>query len=86
MVGSRAEYLAQFAGATTQRIVGEASPFYLYSRTAGREIRAFCPDAFIVIMVRNPRETLRAARDALYRDAARGRLPVENAHARDTGR
>jgi hypothetical protein len=54
MVGSRAEYLAQFAGATTQRIVGEASPFYLYSRTAAREICAFCPDAFIVIMVRNP--------------------------------
>jgi Sulfotransferase family len=48
------EYLAFFAQATTQRRVGEGSPWYLYSTQAASEIKAFSPSARILIMLRNP--------------------------------
>lgn len=47
-------YLSLFARVTTQRRVGESTPFYLYSERAAREIRAFNPVARIIIMLRNP--------------------------------
>lgn len=50
------QYLALFSGAGEQRIVGEASPNYLQSKTAPEEISRFAPDARIVIMLRDPVE------------------------------
>ena len=50
-------YRALFAGATQPRR-GEASVWYLYSRTAAAEIHAFSPDAKIIVMLRNPAEML----------------------------
>ncbi len=50
-------YLALFQGATEPRL-GEASVWYLYSRTAAREIYTFNPDAKIIVMLRNPVEML----------------------------
>lgn len=47
-------YLALFEGATTQRRIGESTPFYLYSERAAQEIKNFDPAARIVIMLRNP--------------------------------
>jgi hypothetical protein len=47
-------YLSLFSGVTTQRRVGESTPFYLYSERAAQEIRAFDPAARIIIMLRNP--------------------------------
>ncbi|CAN5169833.1 sulfotransferase [soil metagenome] len=35
---------------------GEASTWYLYSARAAQEIRAYCPDARIIAMLRNPIE------------------------------
>ena len=49
-----AHYLAHFAGWSGEAVAGEASVWYLYSRTAAAEIRAFSPDARIIIMLRNP--------------------------------
>ena len=48
------DYLALFAPAEHERLRGEASVWYLYSRTAPGEIKAFCPAAKIIIMLRNP--------------------------------
>ncbi len=51
-------YLELFSGATTQKRLGEASVWYLYSRTAAQEIYDFNPDAQIVVMLRNPADML----------------------------
>lgn len=52
-----AAYLALFKGATEPRL-GEASVWYLYSRSAAQEIHAFNPNAKIVVMLRNPVDML----------------------------
>ena len=57
-IESEAEYLALFDGATHQRRIGEASPHYLYSKTAAQEIHQFNPAAKIIIMLRSPVDAL----------------------------
>jgi hypothetical protein len=47
-------YLAHFEPARDQKRVGESSVWYLYSRRAAGEIKAFCAEAAILIMLRNP--------------------------------
>ncbi|HUG49085.1 MAG TPA: sulfotransferase [Candidatus Limnocylindria bacterium] len=54
------EYLALFAGARPDQRAGEASPWYLYSLTAAREIRDFSPEAQIIVMLRNPVDVMHA--------------------------
>ncbi len=54
----RAAYMALFEGATTEKRLGEASVWYLYSKEAAREIKAFNPEADIIIMLRNPVEMM----------------------------
>jgi hypothetical protein len=51
---TQAEYLAYFAPANRERRLGEGSVWYLYSRQAATELKAFCPTAWIIIMLRNP--------------------------------
>ncbi len=48
------EYEALFAGAATEKAIGEASPGYLRSHTAAERIRQTIPDARIVISLRDP--------------------------------
>lgn len=48
------QYLALYAGMKDEKRAGEASVMYLSSRKAAEEIHAFCPDALIIIMLRNP--------------------------------
>lgn len=50
------DYLGLFEGAGEAAVVGEASAWYMYSEAAAANIRAFAPDARIIIMVRNPLE------------------------------
>lgn len=57
-VENEADYLGLFAPARPGQLVGEASVWYLMSTQAAREIRARCPDARIIIMLRNPVEML----------------------------
>ena len=47
-------YLSLFRPGRNKRRRGEASVWYLYSKTAAAEIKAFSPDARIIIMLRNP--------------------------------
>src|SRR5687767_1010670 len=48
------EYLSLFREAGSAKWIGEASTWYLYSDKAREGIKAFCPDARIIIMLRNP--------------------------------
>ena len=47
-------YLSFYKDAPAGKRAGESSTWPLYSRTAAREIKEFCPDAQILIMLRNP--------------------------------
>jgi hypothetical protein len=51
-------YLDAFGAAGEKRLLGEASVFYLSSEHAGARIKAFAPDARILIHVRNPSDFL----------------------------
>lgn len=51
-------YLALFEEGRDCRYLGEGTVWYLYSRTAAEEIKAFNPDAKILIMLRNPVDAL----------------------------
>jgi len=48
------EYRSHFQGAGAAEAAGEASVWYLYSATAAEEIRAYRPDARIIVMLREP--------------------------------
>jgi hypothetical protein len=53
-----AEYLKLFEASGSARIVGEASPRYLFSKVAARRIRDFNPNSKIIILLRNQEEYL----------------------------
>src|SRR5438034_3527344 len=52
------EYLDFFKEGEHKYIVGESSVWYLYSKNAAAEIKAFSPGAKIIIMLRNPVDML----------------------------
>lgn len=51
-------YLGLFAGQPHKARLGEASPWYLYSKSAAAQIRSFCGLARIIIMLRDPVEMM----------------------------
>ena len=53
-VTSEPDYAALFADAGGERIAGEASPWYLYSRTAVPAILDRNPDARFIVLLRDP--------------------------------
>ena len=55
---SEAEYRARFEAAPAGAVLGDASVGYLSSERAAEEIHAFCPDARIVIALRNPLDAI----------------------------
>jgi hypothetical protein len=59
------DYLAHFEGIAEQKIAGESSVLYLKSASAPTEIRDFCPDARIIIMLRHPVELMHALHSQL---------------------
>jgi ATP-binding cassette, subfamily B, bacterial len=54
------EYLSWFEAARPEQRVGEASPWYLWSRTAASRIAEVRPDARIVAILREPASLLRS--------------------------
>lgn len=50
------EYLELFSGATTEKILLEASVWYLYGKNSIRKIKDFSSDAKIILMLRRPDE------------------------------
>ena len=59
-LAERAAYLQLFAGARTEKRVGEASVWYLYAPQTAVALHEFCPHAQIIIMLRNPCDMLHA--------------------------
>jgi len=51
-INSTEDYLALFDRARNERVLGDASVFYLYSKLAASEIHAFNPSSKILIFVR----------------------------------
>jgi hypothetical protein len=64
---NRDTYLELFSGARNERIVGESSTNYLYSRVAAREIANFNPDAKILMFLREPVDFLCSYQKQLVR-------------------
>ncbi len=52
------DYLSLFDTSEKYKIYGEASPIYIYSKIAAKEIASFNPNAKIIILLRNPIEFL----------------------------
>ncbi len=52
------EYLDCFSEARNEKMVGEKSTWYLYSKRAAAEIKQLCPHAKIIIQLRNPVDML----------------------------
>jgi hypothetical protein len=52
------EYVSYFSPGKCHKVVGESSPQYLYSLNAAKEIFEFNPKSKIIIMLRNPMDTL----------------------------
>ncbi len=48
------EYLRLFENARDHQCIGEATPSYLHSRTAAKEIQKFNPDMRVIVSLRNP--------------------------------
>lgn len=55
---SEEEYQSAFKDASDKKIRGEASVWYLYSKTAAKEIKEYSQAAKILIMLRDPIEVL----------------------------
>jgi hypothetical protein len=62
---TEAEYLALFRQAADTQRAGEASPWYLYSRSAPTEIREFAPNAHAIVLLRNPVDVMYAQHSQL---------------------
>jgi hypothetical protein len=60
VAGSLEEYMALFAGARAEQVVGESSALYLWSRTAAERIARIQPRAKIVAILREPASFLRS--------------------------
>lgn len=54
------EYESNFVGSEPHKIVGEASVMYLYSSNAAKEIKAYSPDAKILVFLRPVSSFLRS--------------------------
>ena len=53
-VRDEADYLGLFSESRGETQIGEASPWYLFSKTAAQEIHEFQPSAKILILLRDP--------------------------------
>ena len=57
---SEQEYLSLFKVSPRTRVLLDASILYLYSKRAAEEIAAYCPNARILVMLRNPIDAMYA--------------------------
>lgn len=55
-VKTLAEYEKLFKAVTTEKAIGEASTWYLYSQSAAKQIRKYLPNVKLIIILRNPIE------------------------------
>jgi hypothetical protein len=80
------EYLTLFDGATPEQRVGEATPTYMWSRTAADNIAEMQPDARIIAIVREPASFLHSYHLALLRGGNEGEQDFRTAMSLETAR
>jgi hypothetical protein len=68
-VADETAYLALFDGATSEKVIGEASTSYLWDAEVPGRIKSVAPDASIIIMLRDP---VARAYSHYWNDAAEG--------------
>lgn len=76
---NRDQYLSFFADMSDEKVAGEASVLYLKSETAACEIREFCPEAKIIVMLREPVQMLHALHAQLISQGDENILDFEEA-------
>src|SRR5213596_607708 len=67
-VSSLDRYQALFDGVRTEKVVGEASTWYIYDERAPRRIRHHVPDVKLVAILRNPIDRAYSAFTMMMRD------------------
>jgi hypothetical protein len=80
---TREQYLALFEGARADQRTGEASPSYLRSRTAAREIAELQPDARIIAILREPASFVRSLHLQLVQDHVEAEQDLRKAIAQE---
>jgi hypothetical protein len=80
------QYAALFADARPEQRIGEASAWYLYSRSAAREIAEASPAAQIIIMLRNPVDVMHAQHSQLLFNVEEDLSDFEEALAAEPSR
>lgn len=50
------QYFSLFEGVRNETAIGEATPWYIYSESAVKKIKAFIPDAKLIAILRDPAE------------------------------
>ncbi len=79
-------YLAEFEGSQGRACIGESSVWYLFSRQAAAEIKAFNPKSRIIIMLRNPVDQLHAMFSAFRADGNENLATFKDALAAEVDR
>ena len=67
-------------------VIGEASPWYLYSKSAANNIYQFNPEAKIIILLRNPIDMMYALHSELLYQGCENEVDFEKAISLETGR
>ncbi len=75
------EYLSLFNSARDVKYLGESSPGYMYSEVAAKQIKEFCPNAKIIVMLRNPVDMIYSLHGQLLLTANEDILDFERALA-----
>lgn len=73
------QYMKQFDHAKNEKIIGEASPNYIYSPSAAKRIHRFNPKAKIIIMLRDPNKAVLSWMSATFRHP-KGDKDIEEPH------
>jgi len=77
----KSDYLSLFQAADNEKIIGESSPQYLYSKVAADKIYNFNPDSKIIIILREPIDFLYSLYSHLIADGGEDITDFETAIA-----
>ncbi|MBK1988965.1 sulfotransferase [Sphaerospermopsis aphanizomenoides BCCUSP55] len=80
-IADNSQYLSLFNSEKNAKYFGESSTGYMYSKLAAQNIKKFCPDAKIIIMLRHPVDMLYSLHGQLLSTGHENILDFEEALA-----
>lgn len=80
------QYNQLFTADNDTLVIGEASPWYLYSKSAANNIYKFNPEAKIIILLRNPIDMMYALHSELLFQGCENEVDFEKALSLEMGR